>query len=131
MRDGGGGGRRTTKDAGRRLFFGYVRLMDAFGRRTYQNFLKADGGQTPSVRIKDGFGCRTVKLIFMRTDTDGGQTPLVRLKDEFGRRTGKISKKRTEADAGRRRTKSVRLALENIMKIEIFKMLTILFLHFP
>ena len=91
-----------------------VRPKDGFRRRTVKIFSKrteADGGQILLVRLKDGFGRRTLKKFWERTEADGGRSPIVRFKDEFGRRTGKISKKRTEADAGRRRTKSVPRAL--------------------
>ena len=39
-----GGGRRTVKDAGRKLFFRYVRFKDGGGPRTDKISSKEDGG---------------------------------------------------------------------------------------
>ena len=61
---------------------GRIRTADA------PKFFEADGGQTLSVRLKDGFGRRTLKMFSKRMEADGGRTSSVRLKDEFGRRTG-------------------------------------------
>ena len=105
-----GGGRRTVKDAGRKLFFRYVRFKDGGGPRTDKISSKrtgADERPTLYVRLKDAFGRRTGKILKNRTQTDAGRTLFVRLEDGFGRRTVKALSKRTEADAGQ--TPSVRL----------------------
>ena len=83
------GRRRTRADrCGRKWTFDQYRqfLKDGYGWRT-----DPDGGRTPLIHLKDGFGQRTIKNFPRRTEADGGRTPSVRLKDGFGRRTGKIS----------------------------------------
>lgn len=70
----------------------------------------ADSGGTPSVRLKDGFGQRTLKNIRKWMAADGCRSSFARLKDE--------SERRTEADDQQKRTKSVRRALVEVLVTE-------------